>query len=370
MSREELRNTAGVLGSRILVVHQGALGDLILTLPAIKALRDALQPAWLEMMGHPWTLALISGHPYADAVMDINRADMAPLFQEHAPLPATITGHLGQFDAAFCFARSETLAYNLRRAGIRRTFTLPSFPDRRMHAIDHHLSSLRDLGIAASPTPPLIFPPKKAQEEAKAFFRQKGWDLDAICALHPGAGSRKKAWPASRFAALGRALARGSKKLLICQGPADETITAEVLQGLAGIPYLVVRDKPITELAALLSCVSLFIGNDSGISHLAAALKRPTVAIFGPTDPCVWAPRGARAFWLRGRAACAPCARDRQLSCQQQHCLDSIEVEHVIAFLTEKKMISHTAASPSERPSAGEKPIHPYGEGGHSLPPS
>jgi len=370
MSREELHNTAGVLGSRILVCHQGALGDLILTLPAIKALRDALQPAWLEMMGHPWTLALVHGHPYADAVMDINRGDMAPLFQENAPLPATMKRHLGQFDAAFCFARSETLAYSLRRAGIRRIFTLPSFPDTRMHVIDHHLLSLKTLGIAASPTPPLIFPPKGAQEEAKAFFLRKGWDLDAIVALHPGAGSRKKAWPASRFAALGRALARASKKLLICQGPADETITAEVLQGLAGIPYLVVRDKPITELAALLSCVSLFIGNDSGISHLTAALKRPTIAIFGPTDPVVWAPHGARAFWLQGQAACAPCARDRQRSCQQQQCLDSIEVEHVIAFLAEKKMISHTVGLPEARPSAREKPIHPYGEEGHSLPPS
>jgi ADP-heptose:LPS heptosyltransferase len=375
MSREELRNMPGVLGGRILVCHQGALGDLILTLPAIKALRDALQPVWLEMMGHPWTLALVHGHPYADAVRDINRGDMAPLFQEHAPLPAAMKGYLGQFDVAFCFARSETLANSLLRAGIRQTFTLPCFPDKRMHVIDHHLASLRAFGIAASPTPPMIFPCEAAQEEAKAFFLHKGWDLDAICALHPGAGSRKKAWPASRFAALGRALARESKKLLICQGPADEQITAEVLKGLAGIPYLLVQDLPITQLAALLSCVSLFIGNDSGVSHLAAALKRPTIALFGPTDPVVWAPRNARAFWLQGRAACAPCARERQRRCKQQQCLDSIEVEHIIAFLAEKKMIRHTKALPAggdplvnERPSAIEKPIHPYGEEGHPLP--
>ena len=368
MSREELRNTAGVLGSRILVCHQGALGDLIVTLPAIKALRDALKPARLEMMGHPWTLALVSGHPYADAVMDINRADMAPLFQDHASLPAAIKGYLGQFDVAFCFARSETLAHNLCRAGISQTFTLPSFPDKRMHMIDHHLLSLKALGIAASPTPLMIFPPKGSQEEAKAFFLRKGWDLDAIVALHPGAGSRKKAWPASRFAALARALARQSRKILIIQGPADEAIVGEVLKGLVGIPYLLVRDTPITELAALLSLASLFIGNDSGVSHLAAALKRPIITLFGPTDPVCWAPRNERAFWLQGRAACAPCERERQHSCQQQQCLDSIEVEHVMAFLAEKGMILNTAPLPYERPIAIENHVHHDGEKGHSLP--
>jgi ADP-heptose:LPS heptosyltransferase len=373
MSREELRNLPK---GRILVCHQGALGDLILTLPAIKGLRDALQPAWLEMMGHPWNLALVLGHPYADAVRDINRGDMASLFQEHAPLPAAIKGYLGQFDAAFCFARSETLAYSLRRAGIRQTFTLPSFPDKRMHVIDHHLSSLKALGIAAAPTPPLIFPLQGAQEEAKAFFLRKGWGLDAICALHPGAGSRKKAWPASRFAALGRALACQSHKILIIQGPADEAITAEVLKGLAGIPYLLVRDKPITQLAALLSLAALFIGNDSGVSHLAAALKRPTIALFGPTDPVVWAPRNDRAFWLQGRAACTPCARDRQRSCKQQQCLDAITVEAVMQCIAEKVMIRHTKALPAggdplvnERPIAREKPIHPYEEEGITLLP-
>jgi ADP-heptose:LPS heptosyltransferase len=370
MSREELRNTAGVLGSRILVCHQGALGDLILALPAIKALRDALQPARMEMMGHPWTLALVHGHPYADAVMDINRGDMAPLFQEHAPLPAAIRGYLGQFAAAFCFARSETLAYNLRRAGIRQTFTLPSFPDKRMHVIDHHLLSLQALGIAAPPTPPTILPPPQgAQEEAKAFFLRKGWDLDKIIALHPGAGSRKKAWPAARFAALARALASTGHKILILEGPADKAAAAEVVAGLGDIPHLLVQDLPITKVAALLSLASLFIGNDSGISHLAAALKVPIIALFGPTDPFVWAPRSDQAFWLQGQAACAPCTRDEQRLCERQQCLEEIEVEQVMALIAEKGMISDFAALDDRRAISIEKCDQRLGEKGHLLPP-
>jgi ADP-heptose:LPS heptosyltransferase len=301
---------------------------------------------------------------------------MAHFFQETAALPAEICSYLGAFDAAFCFSRSEALVHNLRRAGIRQTLTLSPFPDKRMHVIDHHLSSLKVLGIAAAPTPPTIFPPQGEQEEAKAFFLQKNWDLRGIVALHPGAGSRKKAWPAARFAALARALARQSHKILIIAGPADEAAAAEVRAGLRGIPYLLVKDLPITKLAALLSFASLFIGNDSGISHVAAALKRLTIALFGPTDPYVWAPRNDQAFWLQGRAACAPCTRDAQRSCKQQQCLEEIEVEQVMTLIVEKGMtgggplaISNRAAFHGRRAIPIEKYDQQYGEEGQSLSP-
>jgi ADP-heptose:LPS heptosyltransferase len=164
-------------------------------------------------------------------------------------------------------------------------------------------------------------------------------------------------------------LARESKKFLIIEGPADEAAAAEVVAGLRGIPYLLVQDLPVTKLAALLSFASLFIGNDSGVSHVAAALKRPTIALFGPTDPYVWAPRNDQAFWLQGRAACAPCARERQRSCQQQQCLDSIQVEAVMALIAEKGLINDTAAFHERRAIPREKRAQQYGEEGQSLPP-
>jgi heptosyltransferase-3 len=325
MTQEELHGVRGVQGvpnGRILCIHQGALGDLILALPAIKALRDELQPTWLEIMGHPWTLSLVSGPPYADAITDVNRAQMALLFQEGLQLPEALQAYLRGFDAAFCFGLSATLADNLQRAGIRKTFLLPPFPVGGQHVMDHHVQSLAELGINALPSSPRIFIREKERREAAGFFREKGWNLDEIIALHPGAGSLNKVWPPQRFAALGRILARGATKLLIIQGPADEEVVAEVVSGLAGVPHLVVHDVPITTLAALLSHASLFIGNDSGCSHLAAALGVLTLALFGPTDPLVWAPRGNKAFWLQG----AP----------RKGSLDTIEVADVLTFLNER----------------------------------
>ena len=338
MSEEELHE---VQGGRILCIHQGALGDFILALPAIRALREHLQPTWLEIMGHPWILPLVSGPPYADAVTDINRAQMALLFQEETALPEALQAYLGAFDAAFYFGISKTLVHNLRqrgsrrgsRGGIRKTFILPPFPAQQQHLVDHHLSSLEKLGISAPSSTPDLFLRDEAKEEAKAFFRERCWGLDEIIALHPGAGGRTKVWPPQRFAALGKALARGSKKLLIIQGPADEEAVHEVVAGLAGTPHLVVNNVPITQLAALLSHASLFVGNDSGVSHLAAALGVLTLALFGPTDPAVWAPRGDRAFYLKKGGS-----------------IDTIEVADMFTFLQERKQFPLTPDAARGKP--------------------
>jgi ADP-heptose:LPS heptosyltransferase len=333
----------GLQGTRVLVVHQGAVGDLILALPAIALLRESLRPARLEILGHPWTLPLVQRHPYADAIRDINDKEFVPLFQQDAPFPHDLTRYLAVFNAAFVFGRTTTLADNLKQAGIKKTFTLPSFPADRRHCVDHHFSSLRAVGIEArrmSPFQPLIQLQEEEREWGKKFFLEQGWDREEIVCLHPGAGSRKKAWPSHRFAALGQALATQGKRIVLIQGPADEEAVAEVDALLAGTPHLILHDCPIASLAPLLNHVSLFIGNDSGISHLAAALDVSTLAIFGPTDPVIWAPRGRQAFWLQGTAPCAPCRAATLFACDDQRCLASIQVEDVMQFLIQKGLIN------------------------------
>jgi ADP-heptose:LPS heptosyltransferase len=134
---------------------------------------------------------------------------------------------------------------------------------------------------------------------------------------------------------------------------------------LADTSHLILHNYPIAKLTALLSVVSLFIGNDSGISHLAAALGVPTLAIFGPTDPAIWAPCGKQAFWLQGKAPCAPCKSTTLLACDDQQCLASIQVEDVMAFLVEKN-IGKRAVDATKR-----KQVYPQqqGEEGMALVP-
>lgn len=327
-------------GGRILIIHQGALGDFILTLPAIAALREALEPGFLELMGQPWVSPLAHCPQYADRISDINRADMAIFFNEDATLPEKLCGDLGDFDAAFVFGSSKTLAHNLARAGIKNTFVLPPFPEIRMHVTEHHQRSLADVGIFATLSPPRVFLREDEKKWAQDLVFSNGWRDKEIIVIHPGAGSRKKVWPPSRFAALGRMLAGDSRRLLLIQGPADDKTMPEALTGLNGIQCELIHGLTVTRLAAVLSLASLFVGNDSGVSHLAAALGVPTVAIFGPTDPIVWAPKGRRSFWLRGQTGCGPCDREAQHTCQSQQCLEKISVEDVLALIEESGTIN------------------------------
>jgi ADP-heptose:LPS heptosyltransferase len=141
------------------------------------------------------------------------------------------------------------------------------------------------LGGDPEPEPPLL---QFTEAEQAAAARTLARLPPRFLALHPGAGSPAKAWPPDRFAALARQHAAGRPWLLVA-GPADAEATAD-LATLAGV--VVARGLPLRVLGAALSRAGLFVGNDSGVTHLAAAAGAPTLALFGPTDPTTWSPVG------------------------------------------------------------------------------
>jgi ADP-heptose:LPS heptosyltransferase len=100
------------------------------------------------------------------------------------------------------------------------------------------------------------------------------------------------------------------------------------------VPPVLIKGLSLIGLASVIEGCRLFIGNDSGITHLAAALGVPTVAIFGPTDPKRWAPRGKHVAVVRGDLSCAPCSREKFLQCQEVECLNTVEVGDVLAALS------------------------------------
>jgi ADP-heptose:LPS heptosyltransferase len=303
-------------------------------LPAIRIRREALHPTQVEIMGHPWILQLVEGRYYADGIADVNKAEVAPFFQDGAHLPEAMCRYFRGFDVVFVFGKGATFSQNLKRTGVKEVFQLPPFSENGTHLVDHHLSSIKALGISSISSSPKIFLRQEDKRWAQEYFQKKGWSLAGIIAIHPGAGSRKKVWPSHRFASLGRMLKQRGKKLFVIQGPADDKEVTEVLQGLNGVPHLVASELPLIKLGALLSQCILYIGNDSGISHLAAALGVPTVAIFGPTDPHIWSPRGERAFWMHGKIACSPCSWEKRQRCKKQKCFDTIDVEDLMELVT------------------------------------
>jgi ADP-heptose:LPS heptosyltransferase len=142
--------------------------------------------------------------------------------------------------------------------------------------------------------PPLVF---SAGEQAEAKRRTDPLG-DGFVAVHPGSGSPAKNWPFERFVDLARRLARG-RAWLLALGPAEERLVAPP-------EALAAREWPVRVLGAALARAGIFVGNDSGASHLAASAGAPTVALFGPTDPNVWSPEGPRVVPVR--------APDRELA--------------------------------------------------------
>lgn len=292
---------------RIAIIRPGALGDTILTLPALAALREAFAGAQLTFAGNPAVLPLLAGGHYADAVLSSDDPTLMPLFVPLEQPSPQLTAHFGNLDLAVLWLHdSATVAENLRRMGARAVIAAPSRPppERREHAGDYLLATLAPVlagrvGRRAAAQPQLS-PGAEQRAFAGRFWQQHGLAGRSVVAIHPGSGGRWKCWPAARFAALADLLAGRGIATMLVAGPADDAVAGAFTATLRSAQPIPVAGLPVPELAAVLAQCTAFVGNDSGVSHLAAALGVPTVAIYGPTDPLVWGVRGERVALLRG----------------------------------------------------------------------
>jgi ADP-heptose:LPS heptosyltransferase len=277
---------------RVLLVRAGALGDVLLLRPAVAALASAGHRVTLLAPGASGDVLLGPGRSRVERVIPWERADLAPLFVAGAgPAPA-LAEELAGFEAAVAYTRSEALAGHLRERIQATRVQDPSPPPGARHVSEWLLDAVRHL-CAAPLTALLPVEPAPADREAARSVLQRL--PPGFLAVHPGSGSPAKSWPPERFAAVVERLSPDRPWLLV-EGPAD----AENAAALARDPRAVVaRSLPPRALGAVLASAGLFVGNDSGVSHLAAAWGAPTLALFGPTDPAVWAPLGVLVRTLR-----------------------------------------------------------------------
>lgn len=327
----------------ILLVHQGGVGDFVLCLPAFGAIRQYYLGARIELLGYPRILQLVQGRYYVDNGKSIDGVALGSLYLEEGNLDAPAFRYFAGFDLAFLFAQhgEGIFSANVRRAGVKRVLSIPPFPEKggRVHAIDHMLSCLSSMGVPHGMGIPRIFLSEEDRQFAEAWLAQKGALEQAekgLIALHPGSGSRKKLWPIGKFLDLAGSITRelGLNTILFI-GPAEGEYLGSGLERMRARCPISAHHLPLIQVASLLERCRCYIGNDSGITHLAAAAGVPTVALFGPTDPEIWGPRGERVAILRKALECSPCRRDEFERCEHRRCLELIEVEEVIGTVTE-----------------------------------
>jgi ADP-heptose:LPS heptosyltransferase len=235
---------------------------------------------------------------------------------------------------AFVKSKGSILVKNLIRVGVSKIMKVPSFPpeDVRIHVSEYLVESLRKAGIEGEN----LFSPLDLPEDALTFGRhiwaayglQEG---ERVLAIHPGSGSPAKNWSPQNFAKVADWASERSKVLLI-SGPAKDGVE-EVIGSRKKASHLVVNNLPLIHLAAVLKMSSAYLGNDSGVTHLAASLGLPTVAIFGPSDPAIWGPRGPGVRIIYGKDLYFPSPREGHSEYSRQG-LESIEPDSVTDVLS------------------------------------
>ena len=284
---------------RILVIRGGAIGDFICTLPAIGALRERWPAAHLEILGYPHIAELAHGRQYADALRSITARAMAGFFVPNGILDPAWMEYFGSFNVviSYLFDPDEVFSDNVRRCGVKH-FIVASPKPCDLPAVQHYCRPLEALAIYVEQPVPRVFPNAVDQQAAGQFLARLG--RERIAVLHPGSGSDKKNWPVEKFAALARWLVDElALQLVVVRGEADDTVVAKLIATLAPRPVMLASGLKLVELAGVLERCAVFAGNDSGITHLAAAVGTPTVAMFGPASVPIWEPRGDRVRVVR-----------------------------------------------------------------------
>ena len=329
---------------RIAIFRALYLGDLLLAVPALRAIRCGYPDAEITLVGLPWAATFaerfgayvdrfvtFAGYPGLAEVPVVPARAAAFLAEQRAyGYDFAIQMHgSGRFSNCFVAALGARATVGYYEGTLPAALTLAApYPDDRPEL-------LRNLGLAALLGLPandtrlefLLRPQDLAEADALLEPRLRGglW-----IGLHPGAKAPARRWPADYFVALGATLAhRYGARIVVTGGPGEEALTQAVAGGIGAAALNLAGKTSLGGLAAVISRLDLFIGNDTGPSHLAHALRTPSITLFGPVDVHRWAPLDrARHVVLREPVPCSPCGHTE---CPIDHrCLRWITPERVL----------------------------------------
>lgn len=321
---------------RILLIRFGSLGDVVLTTPAIRAVRRAFPDAYIAMLVGDRYADIVSENPRLNEVITFCRDKRSPLEIQQVASLLKKRGFNISVDMQRKF-RSSLLAY-LSGAKVRIGYHQPKgllcavkIPDRdNKHAVDRNLELLKPLGIKEAERQPEMFISGDDREYADNFFKANGLSSKpVIIGFFPGAAWRPRCWPSDRFAAIGDlAVKNHDAGIIIFGGPGEEDIVDSVAQKMKN-PAVLMKDKvKIRQLAAMIQKCHLFLSNDTGPMHISVAVNTPTIGIFGPGNYIKFQPIGQKNTIVRHDVPCSPCKQFTN-RCKDNICMKLITVDDV-----------------------------------------
>jgi len=309
--------------TRACAILPGALGDFICFLPALQCL---LQGHRVDLFARSEFAELV---PSGVTVRSLESAEISSLFVETTPQDSRLSDQFGAYATVYSWMGSQQPVFvrRLQAAahGRARVFPFHSTVTRE-HQEDYYL---RCLGLTtAARREPVVELRDEALRWCENFWTEKSLQGRAVLLIAPGSGAREKNWPEERFIAVvnwWRERTGGNCVLLIGPVEAERGGIDRLRQHCVAV-----SDLRLSQVAALVGRSALYLGNDSGISHLAASLGAVTVALFGPSDPRQWAPRGRRVTVISRQIHCSPCSSSTMKHCPHRRCLSEISAEDVV----------------------------------------
>lgn len=330
--------------NRVLVVRLRSIGDTVLATPSLVALRRFLPGARIDLLLEDWVAPLVAGLDLVDNVVTVERGSTRARLSVARELRAA------RYDVAYNLHGGTTAALLMRATGARHRVGYASYPYARLHnhaappsselwhrekthSAEQQLALLGWTGVPVTDRPRARLG-VDVKADARIADKLRGAGLDSsrpFALLHPAAAFDSKTWDAANFARVAEHLAARGINSVAAVAP-HETEIARALQHHSRAHVVSFDDLSLPEVTALAARASLFVGNDSGIAHIAAAVSVPSVVVFGSSNVAHWRPwTDAPAEVVREEMACAPCAGYTCAEFGEAQCIRRVSVERVTA---------------------------------------
>jgi predicted lipopolysaccharide heptosyltransferase III len=327
---------------RVLVVRLRSIGDTVLATPSLRALRRFVPEARIDILLEDWVAPLLEGSRDVDRVIRVSRGSTASRLRVARGLRAE------GYDVAFNLHGGSTAALLVRASGARqrvgfRTYAYASLHNHaappsselwgreKTHSAEQQLALLGWTGVPVSDRPATRLPQTpQAKESVARRLKAEGLDEGAAFALvHPAAAFDSKTWAAENFARVVEHLAARGLKAVCVAGPGEAEVVNAVGRN-SSAPVVAFTDLSLPEVTALAARARLFVGNDSGVAHVAAAVSTPQVVVFGSSNVAHWRPwTDAPAEVVREEMPCAPCPGYTCAEFGVAECIRRVPVERV-----------------------------------------
>jgi ADP-heptose:LPS heptosyltransferase len=311
---------------RSLVLFPGALGDFLCFLPTLRVLS---QGGEVDLLARSEFADLV---PPTVKVGSLERDEIRKLFVRGSARDERLRDFFNSYSFIFSWMGSGESRFVRKLSDVSqgRARVFPFQPvQRRLHQSDYYL---RCVGNRSPANGPVEIPLKpEAVRWSQHYWREHLLNGKRVMTFAPGSGALEKNWPETSFRAVADWWRRQtSGSIVVILGPVEaETGDYTALCRESAVA----RNLSLGQLAALLAHSDLYLGNDSGVSHLAAAVGVVTVVLFGPSNIIQWAPRGNNVTVVTQNVACAPCTLSTMKSCPHRKCLTTLGPEYVIEKL-------------------------------------